>query len=366
MRIQAALLFFLVSIVAAKAQVVNTATMDTLETTVIGHLAIGGYIDTYYGYYSNRPKGKTQSYAVSSARHNEFNINLAYVDLRYRSSNFRARFVPGFGTYMNANYAAEPGVLKSLVEANVGVKLFKNKNIWLDAGVLGSPFTNESAISKDHLMYSRSLAPENVPYYLSGVKISVPLSSKVTAYAYVLNGWQQIEDKNEKKSLATQLEYRPNSKMLWNWNVYAGDERSVTNPTYRQRLFSDVFWIFKPNKKFDATSCFYFGQQQFVNRPAATWWQGNFIARYSFDEKFSLSGRVEIFKDSENVMLATPLATPYEVIGLGACLNVKISHNALFRLDARQLSSDFSIFETSGNQVVKNSFAALASLTAWF
>ncbi|NJN00112.1 MAG: outer membrane beta-barrel protein, partial [Phormidesmis sp. RL_2_1] len=53
-------------------------------------------------------------------------------------------------------------------------QLFKNKQIWLDAGVFGSPYTNESAISKDHLMYTRSFAPEYVPYYLAGVKLSVP------------------------------------------------------------------------------------------------------------------------------------------------------------------------------------------------
>lgn len=357
---------FLVSIAAADAQVINTATMDTLETTLIGHLAIGGYLDTYYGYYFNKPRGRKQPYAVSSAQHNEFNINLAYLDVRYRSSKFRARFVPGFGTYMNANYASEPGTLKNLVEANVGVKLFPNKNIWLDAGVLGSPFTNESAISKDHLMYSRSLAPENVPYYLSGVKLFIPISSKFTGQAYLLNGWQQIDDKNEKKSVATQLEFRPNSKMLWNWNVYFGDERSDVNPTYRQRLFSDIFWIYKPGKKFDATSCIYFGQQEFVNGPTANWWQGNFIARYSFDEKFSLSGRLEILKDKNNVLLITPVNSPYEVIGWGVCLNVAVSHNALFRLDARQLSSDYSIFETSDNKYIKNSFSTLASLTAWF
>ena len=160
------------------AQVVNTATMDTLETTVIGHLGVGAYVDSYYGYDFNKPANGNVPYFVTSARHNEFTINLAYIDLRYKSSNFRARFVPGFGTYMNANYAAEPGTLKNVVEANVGVCLSGKRNFWLDVGVLGSPYTNESAISKDHLMYTRSLAPENVPYYLSGMKLTMPVNEQ--------------------------------------------------------------------------------------------------------------------------------------------------------------------------------------------
>lgn len=111
-------------------------------------------------------------------RNNELNVNLAFIDLRYRTDNFRARLIPGFGSYVNANYTNENGTLKNIIESSVGFKLFKNKNIWADVGILGSPYTNESAISKDHLMYTRSFAPEYVPYYLSGVKFTVPLYQK--------------------------------------------------------------------------------------------------------------------------------------------------------------------------------------------
>ena len=207
-------------------QVINTATMDTVGTTVIGRVGIGGYVDSYYGYNFSKPANGTNPYFVSSARHNEVTINLAYVDVRYRSTYMRARFVPGFGTYMDSNYKNEPGSLKNMVEANVGVLISEKKKIWIDIGVLGSPYTNESAISKDHLMYTRSFAPENVPYYVTGARLSVPVSRKLNAYFYVLNGWQVIQDNNSGKSIATQLEYRPNNNMLFNWTTYLGDERS--------------------------------------------------------------------------------------------------------------------------------------------
>ena len=50
----------------------------------------------------------------------------------------RANIALAVGTYMNANYAAEPGVLKNIYEANAGVKISNNKNIWVDAGILPS------------------------------------------------------------------------------------------------------------------------------------------------------------------------------------------------------------------------------------
>ena len=103
--------------------------LDTLATTTIGHIALGGYVDSYYGYSFNKPVSRTIPYFVSSARNNEVTINLAYVDVRYRSQYMRARFVPGFGTYMDANYKNEPGSLKNMVEASVGVLLSEKKKI---------------------------------------------------------------------------------------------------------------------------------------------------------------------------------------------------------------------------------------------
>ncbi|MDL5044680.1 outer membrane beta-barrel protein [Oscillatoria amoena NRMC-F 0135] len=195
------------------AQVTNTGVMDTTDVQKEGKVTVGGYVDAYYGFDFNEPKSGDRSYFVSMARHNEFTINLAYADIKYSSQNIRARFVPGFGTYINANYAAEPGVLKNIVEGYTGIRLSQKREVWLDAGVFGSPYTNESAISKDHLMYTRSFAPEYVPYYLSGLKLSYTLNSKVNLYLYLLNGWQQIQDLNSDKSIGTQVEYRPAKKM---------------------------------------------------------------------------------------------------------------------------------------------------------
>lgn len=345
---------------------VNTATMDTLESTVIGHVGIGGYLDTYYGYNFNKPSTGETPFLVSSARHNEATINLAYVDLRYRSQQVRARFVPGFGTYVNANYKNEPGTLAHIIEGYVGVKPFKHKSIWIDMGVLGSPYTNESAISKDHLMYTRSLAPENVPYYLSGIKASIPLSKRFNLFLYLLNGWQVIQDTNEGKSMGTQLEFRPNAKMLFNWNTYVGDERSEQVPDYRIRYFTDVFWIFQPTPKISLTSSLYGGIQQKEVNKDSKWWQGNVIVRYTFTKAVSLSARAEYFHDSENTVVITEGGIPYTTSSAGLCLNVKLGDNALFRLDQRSFFSKEKLYVNGYGQPSQSSAVLTSSLTVWF
>jgi hypothetical protein len=341
--------------------------MDTLETTVIGRLGIGAYIDTYWGYYSAPSANREVPLFVSSARHNELAINLAYADLRYRAKNLRARFVPAFGTYMNSNYANEPGSLRNLLEANVGVLLHGKRNIWLDAGVLGSPYTNESAISKDHLMYTRSFAPENVPYYLSGAKLSVPLSAKVNSYWYLLNGWQVIQDNNQAKAFGSQIEVRPNASMLVNWNTFVGDERSSLNPDFRTRLFTDVFWIFRPSKKWETTACVFAGRQQVVAATARNWWQANVIGRYSVSSKVSISGRLEYFDDVDRVVAQqAAVGRSFTAWSTGTCVNIRVHEQALFRVEARQFYSADRSFFNEQNQALARATWVVGSLTAWF
>jgi Putative beta-barrel porin-2, OmpL-like. bbp2 len=354
-----------------QAQVINPGLMDTTDVQKRGKVTVGGYVDAYYGFNVSQPADGNNPYFVSAHRHNEATINLAYVDLKYTSERVRARFVPGFGTYINANYAAEPGALKNIIEGNVGVKLSKTKEIWLDAGVLGSPYTNESAISKDHLMYTRSYAPEYVPYYVAGAKLSLPLSTKVTAYLYFLNGWQQIQDQNRGKSLGTQLEYRPTSKLLLNWNTYVGDERSAAALNNRTRYFTDVYAIYNPDGKFTFTTCMYYGIQMRDDMSGGqsehAWWQANFIARYRFSDRVSLSGRIEHFSDPGSVQIApvTPVAG-FRTSSTGLCLNVHLTDNAMFRLEGRQFFARDEVYLGENQNPVNQSSWLISNLTVWF
>ncbi len=356
--------------ITCNAQVINTATMDTTGFNYQGKVVVSAYIDSYYGYDFNKPASGERSYFVSMARHNEMTINLAYVDVKYSSSRLRARFVPGFGSYVNANYVNEPGTLKNFIEASVGIRLSDSKNIWLDAGILGSPYTNESAISKDHLMYTRSFAPEYVPYYLSGVKLTVPVSTKTNVYLYLLNGWQQIVDQNKGKSLGTQVEFRPNNNLLLNWNTYIGDERSTASPQFRTRYFSDVFFIYAKNR-ISATGCLYGGSQDMEDSGGAKsskqWWQANLIGKYSFNDRLSLSGRIEYFSDPSSVMIVpvVPNVNGFSSYSTGLCLNVQVASNVMARFEGRSFFSEKEVYLNNDNPS-RTSNLLISNLTIWF
>jgi hypothetical protein len=311
----------------SKAQVTNTAFVDSVGGEKVGRLTISGWLDAYYGKMS--PHADKVPYLVSSASLNQVDINLTYLDFRYASNGVKARIVPAFGSYMDANYASEKSGLKNLMEASVGVQLNKQKDIWLEAGLIGSPFTNENPVSRDHLVYTRSMAAELCPYYLMGAKIVAPFSPKIKSSFYLLNGWQTLGPQYQTPALATQLEYNVDKNNLINWNTF------VQTGKYH-RYFSDIYWIAKRNR-WQWTSCFYLGDDpwkdaSFGKSPLyeqnGFWVNLNAAVSYQWNETSSISARGEYFRDKFSRIEGSYL-------GGSLCFNRKIYDMLYWRTEVR-------------------------------
>ena len=346
-------------------QLVNA--QDSLPKKDSSSFSIRGYIDAYYGLHSDPTSTKRVPYFVTSNANNQININVAFIELAYTSKRVRAKLTPGFGSYFNENYSNETATFKHLMEAWAGVKLFKQKDIWLDAGILPSPYTNETTISKDHICYTRALAGEYVPYYLMGAKLSVPVGKKWMLYAAYYNGWQQITDLNNKPAGGIQAEFRPNDKHLINLDAYAGDEQSVFNPSYRNRYFVDAYWLYNMNGKWSASACAYFGTQQMVQQSAfeKNWFQINAAVRYTTKQAWSFGLRSEYFSDENSVLLPNSnngLATT-ALFSNTLSLGKAIQNNALVRLEGRQFIAPNKVFGTTQNS--NSAYWVCLSLAVW-
>ncbi len=132
------------------------------------------------------------------------------------------------GTYPNANLATEPGVLKNIYEANIGVKLSSSRNLWLEAGIFGSHIGFESAIGKDCWTLTRSILADNTPYYEAGAKVSYNTpDGKWFLSALVLNGWQRIQrvDGNSLPSFGTQVMFKPTDEITLNSSTFIGTDK---------------------------------------------------------------------------------------------------------------------------------------------
>ena len=321
-----------------EAQVVNTGFADSTGGIRLGSepLVLGAQLDFY------RNWGPSESQAipdlVSSSSLHQWAINLALLDLRYQSEQIRSRLMPAFGTYMERNYL--PGEPR-LLEASLGIKPWKKMELWIDAGLLGSPFTNENPLSKDQPTYTRSLSAEFVPYYLSGVRIGYTWGPRYSTYLYLVNGWQQAVDRVPGQALVVQMEFRPSSQWLINLNYFGGQEDhasrwivSNNKPLLGWRSLIDAYALYRPTPKTLLTSSLYHGWQN-----GDTWSQGNILAEHFLNPYWACNVRAEVLDDPGGVVVP-PSVSNVSSLWSGYSMGLKYRPNPHFvgRLEFRRLT----------------------------
>ncbi len=326
-------------------------------------IKFSGYLETYYTYDFNKPAGHNRpAFIYSHNRSDEVNVNLGFLKAAYNKGPLRANFALMAGTYANANLATEPGILKNVFEANVGIKLSKTENLWLDAGIFSSHIGFESAISKDCWVLTRNISSENTPYYESGAKITYGTrDGKLTATLLYLNGWQRItrQDGNNKPAGSLQLTWKPNDNITLNYSNYLGKE--TVDTTQVTRFYHNIYGVFQLTNKIGLTLGIDYGTQQKTNAqpgknqvfsPVA-------IARYKFTDQWAVAGRFEYYKDPNGLFIETN--TPHGFKTKGYSLNIDYApiSNAVIRLEGKIYDADEKVFSRNGNPVSNN-----ASITA--
>jgi hypothetical protein len=221
------------------------------KSDFLKHVTISGYLETYYVYDFGNPENHTRpDFLYSYNRHNEVNLNFGYLQVAYDDNKVRGKLALMAGTYSNANLAAEPGVLKNLFEANVGVKLSKKKNLWVDAGLFASHIGFESAVGANCWNMTRSILAENSPYFLSGAKISYTSDNgKWFISGLVVNGWQRMQrvDGNNLPAFGHQLTWTPNDRVTLNSSSFIGSD--TPDSTRQMRYFHNFYGQFQLQEK---------------------------------------------------------------------------------------------------------------------
>lgn len=325
-------------------------------------LTFSGYIEAYYAYDFGQPDNHTRpGFFYSHNRHNELNLNLGIAKVNYAQGNVRGNFALMGGTYANANLATEPGTLQNVFEANVGVKVSKTSNLWVDAGIMPSHIGFESAIGKDCPNLTRSILADNSPYYETGVKIGYTSpSEKWYLAAMYLNGWQRIQkiDGNQTPAFGTQITYKPNTKTILNWSTYIGNEQPDT--IRKWRYFNNLYGIFKVTEKVNLTAGFDIGAQQSENGSAAydIWYAPIVIAQYKPTNRIQMAARAEYYQDKQGVIIATGTENGFKTFGFSANFDYLPAENVMFRLEARTLNSKDAIFLKNDNVSSSNVFVS--------
>ncbi|MHB1310642.1 MAG: porin [Gemmatimonadaceae bacterium] len=340
-------------------------------------VTVGGFVDGYYAWDSGRPASMDRSFAggalftTQPARHNEFNVNLAFVELKADGPRVRGRLALQAGTSVQSNYAGEPAtgqvggpaLSRFIQEAVAGAKLADN--LWVDGGIFFSHMGMESWISRDNPTYTRSLVAEYSPYYQSGVKFTWTPSDQVTAQLDVVNGWQNISENNSGKGVGARVDWAPVEGTTLSYYNFLSDESGSQLRTFNGVGARVVRGAWTLMGQADA------GRQAHAATSSSSWYGLMALARYQVSPVAAINGRLERFVDDDQVVLATgsvgATANPaFHGHGASFGIDVAASSRALWRTELRGFGNRGAVFPNGTSAARSTGGFAVTSLAVTF
>jgi hypothetical protein len=299
-------------------------------------------------------------FTTQAVRHDEFNVNLAYVAASFTGERVRGRLAVQAGTSVQANYAGEPAVgsvsgaslSRHIQEATVGARLAPA--LWIDGGIYLSYIGWESWISRDNPTYTRSLVADYTPYYLSGVHLtwqpgltSGPHRANLTAppltiQLHVMNGWQNISENNTGKSVGARIDWQATSSLTLVYANFFGNEQPRGVPA-TTRVFNQVM----------AKAALPHGvsvqTQVDVGKDGGQDWYGMaLIGRKEISPTLAIAARLERYSDPDQAIVVTGTAAGFVANGASIGLDVGRLAGPLWRTEVRYLRSTADLFPSGG------------------
>jgi hypothetical protein len=122
------------------------------------------------------------------------------------------------------------------------------------------------------------------------------------------------------------------------------------------RYFHNLYGIFHFSEKFHLTAGLDLGMEQQSTGSSAYnhWYSPVLIARFIFDDKWSVTGRGEFYSDVNGVIIPTGTENGFQTTGFSLNIDYQIRKNALWRIEGRMLNSKDAIFLKDSDLVNSN------------
>lgn len=323
----------------------TSASDDSVKVT------FGAFINGYYAYDFNRPPNIDRSYTTQPARHNEFNVNLAYVEARIDGARVHGRLALQAGTSVQSNYAGEPTIgavsgstlSRHIQEAFAGYRVADK--LWINGGIFFSHIGNETWISRDDWTYSRSFVADFTPYYETGLRALWQATPALTVTAVVVNGWQNISETNSDKAIGIRLDYALSPRATVSYDNFIGNEQPDSLPS-RLRIFNEALLKAQVTRALGVELTADYGLERHASGNGSNaFYIGAAVARYALNPKLALNGRVEYFSDRNGILTSVPAgADGFHSGGASLGINVVPQPRFLWRTELRGFNARDKIF----------------------
>lgn len=344
---------------------------------------VNAAIDGYYSYNFNRPIGGVNLLRAYDPTSNSFNLAQAAVIVEQAPNveagrRFGMRLDLQFGQATetvqgNAANEPRPQVYRHVWQAYGTYVAPLGKGLTVDFGKFAGSLGYETNYAKDNFNYSRAYFFNYLPFYHFGFRASYPVSEKLSATYWLVNGANQSEDFNGFKSQAILLTYKPSSKVTWQANYYVGqeqrDRQPALNPTFanlptQPGLSTDLirpmwrgrFHVIDSYVTFNVTDKLTLALEgdYVVNRPQrdaapSRVTGGVAYARYQFHPRFAMAGRFEYLSDRGGLFSGTTQALKDATV----TADYKLAEGFLLRTEWRRDFSNQRFFLSDRPGVLK-------------
>jgi hypothetical protein len=240
----------LAGVTAARAQSVTASSHPTATQTTADHsntpqpavddpwrhVKFGATFEGYYQYNWNRPPDRVVVLRAYDTRSNVFSIQQAALVVdgapdvaagRRYGLRLDLQFGQATETVQgNPVNEPRPDPYRYVWQA-YGTYVFPltARGLQADFGKFASMLGYETNYAKDDQAFSRAYLFNFLPFYHSGLRLTLPVNDKVSVLYMLTNGVQQTEDFNDFKSNHFAAIVKPVSQVTWTVNYYFGQEQ---------------------------------------------------------------------------------------------------------------------------------------------
>jgi hypothetical protein len=280
------------------------------EKPVVPAFTINTYFDGYYAYNFNRPANGVNQLRAFDLAANGFGLNQTGVVIESLPDVERGRRIGGrldlqFGQATETLQGSSlneprPQVYRHIFQAYGTYIAPVGQGLRLDFGKWASGLGLENNYTKDSMNYSRSYWFNFLPYYHMGLRATYPLTQKLSATYWLVNGANQTEDFNDFKSQAVLLNYTPVSNLVLNVNYYNGQEqrRTATGTPDGRTHYLNSYFTWNASKRLTLVGEGNYAIQRIRSNGAPERVTGGTgYAQYRFTPRFNVAGRFAYLSD---------------------------------------------------------------------
>jgi hypothetical protein len=327
---------------------------DKVTLNFFKNTEIGGLVDTYWQYNSNKVN---PSYQAFNVLYNSFDVSMAefwVAKTPAADSPIGYKIRLNFGSAADIMASASGQFLrespyKNIEEAYGSYLAPVGKGLQIDVGKFVTNAGAEVIEAKDDWNYSRSLLFQlAIPLYHAGVRLTYSPNDKVTLMGGVINGWNDVNDNNTAKSVMASVTFKPSGSLSIIENYIGGPEQPNNNDDWRNLSDTVISYTVNPNLSLMAN--YDYGHDTMSG--VSTQWQG--VAgylKYQANKYVALVPRVEYFKDRDGFSTGVP---GQNLTGATFTLEVKPADNFMWRIEYRGDFSNESPFINSSGVAKKN------------